>query len=90
MLLAFLVEEMEVTMKLKENAVYSDVVDGGYILPKKDKYTMSDFKKLVKSGWNQIDARWIIICSAVYHETELSNKFGTEKFLFACSIGLAY
>lgn len=57
---------MEDKMKLKENAVYSDVVEGGYILDKKDKYTMADFKKLIKAGWNKIDARWIIICSTVY------------------------
>lgn len=38
------------TKCLKENAVYSDVVSGGYILPLKEKYTMEDVKTLIKEG----------------------------------------
>lgn len=74
---------------LKEHAVYSDVVKGGHILPKKQKYTMADFKRLVESGWSQLDARFIIICSAAHHGTATSICFHTEKFLLNCELGIA-
>ena len=74
--------------KLKENAVYSDVVDAGLILPKKEKYTLADVKKLVKSGWSALDALWIVTCSWVYHKTKISKQITTDKFLFACEMDL--
>lgn len=80
---------MEKERRLPEHAVYSDVVNGGHILPKKEKYTMADFKKLIKVGWNQLDARWIILCSATHYKTDTSAIFYTEKFLFNCELGIA-
>lgn len=62
------------TKCLKENAVYSDVVSGGYILPLKEKYTMKDVENLIKDGWGKIDARWIVLCSWVYHNTSIDNE----------------
>lgn len=61
------------TKCLKENAVYSDAVSGGYILPLKEKYTMEDVKTLIKDGWSKIDARWIVLCSWVYHNTDIES-----------------
>ena len=80
--------------RLPDKAVYSDVVNRGLILPLKKKYTMRDFRKLVGDGWDQLDARWIIICSHVFHHAngklcELSKLFWTEKFLINCELGLA-
>lgn len=73
--------------------VYSDIVNNNLILPKKEKYTMRDFKKLVNSGHTQLQARFIVICSSIYyHEYEpghISNKFMTEQFTIACRYGRA-
>lgn len=75
--------------KLPENAVYSDVVNSGLILIKKEKYTKSDFNRLVKIGWSQLDAQWIVVCSAAYHKAKLSKIFCTNAFLTACQYGIA-
>ena len=74
--------------KLPEHAVYSDVVEGGFILPYKRKYTMKDFRELL-TEWEQPDARWILLCSAVYHNTEITKKIETRKFLDLCLLGMA-
>lgn len=64
--------------------VYSDVVNRGWILPRKEKYTKRDADKIVldslfgKYGPRTIDARlahFIVKCSAVYHGTDWSNYF---------------
>lgn len=80
---------MEKHLAMNHEAIYSDVVNGGHILPKKSKYTMGDFKRLVAAGWEQLDARFIVLCSAAYHHAETSKVFGTEKFLIACETGIA-
>lgn len=82
------------TKKLPERAVYSDVVNAGLILPYKRKYTIRDFKKLVADGWDQLDARWIVLCSwGYYHdekrEAEVSDKILSSAFLTNCQLGLA-
>lgn len=68
--------------------VYSDVVDAGLIQSKKEKYTMKDFKKL-SLNYDQITARFILICSAMYHfkkdyHKHISKKMLTEKFMNDC------
>ena len=80
--------------KLPEKAVYSDVVNAGFILPYKRKYTMYDFKKLVRKGWSQVDARWIILCSEVYYhyevkEVSITKEIETGIFLDLCKNGTA-
>lgn len=79
------------TMKsLPEHAVYSDVINAGLILPKKQKYTIRDFRKLLTEGWSQVDARWIILCSAVYWNTEPNKKLESANFLKLCQMGIAH
>lgn len=75
--------------KLKDGAVYSDVVNAGLILKRKKKYTFTDFKKLVNEGWDQIDALWIVTCSAAYYNAEMSKRLETNKFLDLCKCGIA-
>jgi len=55
--------------------VYSDVLKRDLLLPKKAKYTKSDCDKLIKAGVNASEARFICICSAIYHETGYSKFF---------------
>ena len=76
------------SLKNGEHAVYSDVVNGGYLLPKKGKYTMKDFKGLL-TEWSQLDALFIINCSATYWNTNVSRIFETAKFLTLCELGIA-
>lgn len=75
--------------ELPWNAVYEDVVRMGLIIEKKTKYTMRDFRKLEKDGYSQIDAQFIVVCSAAYHKSKMSNFFGTYKFLKSCELGNA-
>lgn len=75
---------------LPEHSIYSDVVKNNLILPKKRKYTIQDFRKLLAEGWNQIDARWIVLCSAVYWDAEPNKKMESAKFLTLCQLGLAH
>jgi len=67
---------------------YSDVVNNGLILPKKDNYTMRDVNDLlVGSLFNPVngktlqvhEAAFIIKCSAVYHDTEYSANVAGIK-----------
>ena len=76
--------------QLPEKAVYSDVINSNLILPCKRKYTINDFRKLLAEGWSQIDARWIVMCSAVFWNADLSNQIGSAKFLDLCELGLAH
>ena len=78
------------TKNLPEHAVYSDVVNTGLILPKKQKYTIRDFRKLLTEGWNQVDARWIILCSAAYWNAEPNKKLESANFLKLCQYGIAH
>lgn len=66
--------------------VYSDVVKNGLILPRKEKYTKSDYKKLVKTGYLAKEARFICICSAIYHNSIYSNFFDSLKLRVECKI----
>lgn len=75
---------------LPMNAVYSDVVNANLILPQKRKYTITDFRKLLKEGWNQVDARWIVLCSAVYWDAEPNKKLESADFLKMCQVGMAH
>jgi hypothetical protein len=68
--------------QLKENAVYSDVVNGGYILPKKDKYTMKDFETLVNDGWDRVSAKFIVMCSGIYYHYDTKNYNCIEECVY--------
>lgn len=66
---------------------YKTVIDSGLVLPQKRKYTMRDWKKLVpvlySKGFRHPHnmARFIIYCSALYHNTDCSSVFcHTVKF----------
>lgn len=72
--------------KLKEHAVYSDVVEAGLILQKKEKYTVADVKKLIKSGWGALDALWIVKCSWVFHKSKISQKLLSNSFFTSCEL----
>ncbi len=80
---------MKNTKTLPPHAVYSDVVNARLILPFKNKYTLADFKKLVKAGWSQLDARFIVLCSWAYHDTDMSHIFDTNDFLIHCQYEVA-
>lgn len=63
--------------------VYSDVVNAGLILPKKNKYTIQDvYNTQAKSLFEPVDgstltlrqAAWIVKCSAIFHDTEYSKS----------------
>ena len=65
---------------------YSDIVEKGMILDYKNKYTMSDVKKLMAKGYDLSRASWIVVCSAIYHDTayslkvmEIRKKLGTDE-----------
>ena len=75
---------------LPEHAVYSDVVKAGLILPQKKKYTIHDFRRLVFEGWPQVDARWIVLCSATHWHSELSKRLESAEFLTLCQCGMAH
>lgn len=85
---------MSTTKKLPERAVYSDVVNAGLILPYKRKYTIRDFKKLCAEGWDQLDARWIVLCSWSYwydreESSSISKGLLSSEFLRNCQLGLS-
>ena len=84
---------MSTTKKLPELAVYSDVVNAGLILPYKRNYSFRDFKELCAEGWNQLDARWIVLCSwAYWYDLEIcsiSEKLKSSEFFNNCRLGLA-
>lgn len=65
---------------------YSDVVAQKLILPKKNKYTLSDFKKLEDAGHMARVARFICICSAIYHNVPYSRSFDSYVFRVYCGI----
>ena len=63
--------------------VYSDIVNSGLILPKKQKYTMRDVKGVITASLfrpvdgktlSQHEAIFIVKCSAVYHGTDYANS----------------
>ena len=59
--------------------IYKDVIERNLVLPKKAKYTKADRDKLIKEGFKISEARFICVCSAVYHDTEYSKFFDKEK-----------
>ena len=76
-----------ITKRLRPHAVYTDVVNG-HLLPEKERYGMEDFKALVKDGWARVDARWIVICTALYYhgdETDEVNELLGGDFLNSCA-----
>jgi hypothetical protein len=66
--------------------VYSDIVKNDLILPRKEKYTIKDFEKLVKAGTEPKQARFICICSAIFHDTKYSKVFNSLKMRVNCNI----
>lgn len=53
--------------------IYSDIIKQGLILPKKQKYTKQDCKKLLQQGFSIKQAKFIVICSSIFYGTEASN-----------------
>lgn len=47
--------------------LYSDIINNGLILPEKAKYTKRDYNRLLKAGYTWNRARFIVICSHIYH-----------------------
>lgn len=57
---------------------YSDVVNKGLVQPKKEKYTMRDVHKVSKElNVSESHARFICVCSAIYHDTDYSKYLGS-------------
>lgn len=54
--------------------VFNDVVKSGMILPKKSRYTIREYRALRKKGYSSSLARFILVCSAVYHNTVWSHS----------------
>ena len=68
--------------------VYSDVVKNNWhkILPKKEKYTISDVKKVWIHGFisghifTDSESKFIVICTAIVHHATCSkNVYGHEN-----------
>lgn len=66
--------------------VYSDILKNGLLLPQKSKYTKRDFEKLVKAGNAPKEARFICICSAIYHNSIYSGFFDSLELRVECKI----
>ena len=66
--------------------VYSDVVNMGLILPYKEKYNKKDYEKLVDYGYTKKVARFICVCSAIYHDVKYSNYFNSKKLRYECGL----
>lgn len=70
---------------------YHDTAGQSLILPKKEKYTIKDVRRLIKAGYKLMVARFIVYCSALYHFqgelghvdslTELSDNEVEEQLL---------
>ena len=79
--------------RLNVNADYQSVIEAGLILPRKSKYTKRDFRRLCRE-YEQIDARFIILCSAAYWRrygycVQIAQAMETQRFLNLCLMGLA-
>ena len=61
-------------MKGSGNMIYSDVINNKWneILPKKNKYNVNDVKKVMANGFNKKESKFIVICTAIYHNTSAS------------------
>ena len=67
--------------------VYSDVIKSGIVLPKKNKYTITDYKKLRETGHSVKNARFICICSAIFHDANYSKSIANlEKLQIKATI----
>ena len=75
-----------ITKKLRDHAVYSDIEKNNLFLKKKEKYTARDFNKLRKDGWGNLDARFIIICTAINYSADITKNFLSYNFLEKCEI----
>lgn len=62
-------------MNWEEINVFDDVLRNNLMLPKKEKYNVTDAKKLIKLGAPADVARFIVICSAAYYKTSMSKIF---------------
>ena len=62
-------------MKGRYKMTYSDIINKGLILEKKNKYTKKDYDILLNKGYNENISSFIVICSAVYHDTSWSKYF---------------
>jgi len=64
---------------------YTDVVNNGWILAKKAKYTMGDVNNLIVDSlfskpaftFSVPESKFIIRCSAIYHDTDYSKACKT-------------
>lgn len=65
---------------------YSDIINNKMILDYKNKYTKNDYIKLVNNGVTPKTARFICICSAIFHNVEYSNYFHSRKLLLECGM----
>lgn len=76
-----------ITKRLRPGALYNDILSGGYLMPKKEKFGMDDFKALVKEGWGRIDARYIVICNAIHYHSEdtMEREMFRDKFVLDCA-----
>ena len=79
-------------MKGIKAMIYNDVISRGWhlILPKKQKYTARDVKKIIEisssnpklNGGRPFDwkpARFITICTAIFHDAEYSKRLETTE-----------
>lgn len=75
--------------------IYSEVVDSGLILPRKNKYTMRDAWRVVQqslfSPYNGRtltlqQAAFVCKCSAVCHDTDYSKRVGSVAVLKSASL----
>lgn len=60
---------------------YKDVIEAKMILPKKPRYTIRDYCKLREKGFSIAEARFIVICSAIYHDTTWSKSMDSLEKL---------
>ena len=77
--------------------VYSDVVSGGLILDRKEKYTMRDVHTLIGASLFKPykgktltleEAIFIVKCSAVFHKTDYTQSLNDALDKQRTSIGL--
>jgi hypothetical protein len=68
--------------------VYSEVIEKKLheLLPKKQKYTISDFKKIqkLKPELSLSEARFVVICTSIFHDAEYSRLINQplERLMF--------
>jgi len=64
--------------------MFNDVVDSGMIQKRKEKYTLTDAKRLSKKYNLAIDsAKWILLCSAAFWREE--QRRNGEEITITCT-----